>query len=306
MLWRDKDTLFSLLSLSFAVFVAIDYFCRTVPQGGTSDSPQAMEPISIQRLRAIQLDILDDVNRFCQEKGIRWSLCGGTLLGAVRHKGYIPWDDDIDLMMPRADFDRFAATYDSEKNELLDLRKADYTVEICLKVCRKGTRMVDLSLGRELWGINIDIFPIDGVPDDYPAFCRKILSERRTLAHICPFYKKVPARKAVWFAKYLLKRMFHPYFHDILYLKKEIDRLPAPYPPEDSRFAGVVLGSYGEKEVVPASVFRAMTQLPFEGRLLPAIRDYDTYLKAIYGDYMQLPPEYKRVTHHLYDAYADE
>ena len=264
-----------------------------------------MGPLSIQKLRAIQLDILDDVSHFCEQNAITWSLCGGTLLGAVRHEGYIPWDDDIDLMMPRADFDRFATTYNSEKNELLDLRKADYTVEICLKVCRKGTRMVDLSLGRALWGINIDIFPIDGVPDEYPAFCRRILEKRRTVAHICPFYKKVPSGKAIWYGKYLLKRVLHPYPHGILHLKREIDRLPASYPPESSRFAGVVLGSYGQKEIVPAAVFRDLTKLPFEGRMLPAIRDYDTYLKAIYGDFMQLPPEEKRVTHHLYDAYVD-
>ena len=265
-----------------------------------------MGPISIQDLRAIQLDILDDVSRFCKENGIAWSICGGTLLGAVRHQGYIPWDDDIDLMMPRADYDRFAAIYSSEKNTLLDLRKADYTVEVCLKVCRKGTRMVDLTLGRDLWGINIDIFPLDGVPDEYPAFCREILSKRQTVAHICPYYKKVPSRKAAWYAKYLLKRILHPYFHGILHLKQEIDRMPAAYPAESSRFAGIVLGSYGEKEIAPATVFRTLTQLPFEGRMLPAVRDYDTYLKASYGDYMQLPPEEERVTHHWYDAYVDE
>lgn len=264
-----------------------------------------MQPVSIQELRAIQLDILDDVSRFCEENGITWSLCGGTLLGAVRHQGYIPWDDDIDLMMPRADYERFAASYSSEKNELLDLRKADYTVEVCLKVCRKGTRMVDLALGRDLWGINIDVFPIDGVPDDYPAFCRRILAMRKTVAHICPFYKRVPSGKALWFGKYLLKRVLHPYFHGILRLKKDIDSLPASYPAESSRFAGIVLGSYGVKEVVPATAFRAWSRLPFEGRTLPAIKDYDTYLKGIYGDYMQLPPEEKRVSHHLYDAFVD-
>ena len=265
-----------------------------------------MQPVSIHTLRAIQLEILDDVSRFCEENGITWSICGGTLLGAVRHQGYIPWDDDIDLMMPRADYERFAATYSSEKNELLDLRKADYTVEIGLKVCRKGTRMLDLALKRNLWGINIDVFPLDGAPDDYPAFCRKILSMRKTVAHICPYYKRVPSGKALWYGKYLLKRMLHPYFHGILHLKKDIDRLPASYPVESSRFGGVVLGSYGEKEIAPAEVFRSWTKLPFEGRLLPAVRDYDTYLKTSYGDYMQLPPEEQRVTHHLYDAYVDE
>ena len=120
-----------------------------------------MRKVGLEEMKRIQLEILDDVDRFCRETGLRYSLCGGTLLGAVRHKGYIPWDDDIDILMPREDYETFIRTYRSDKNTVLDLRKEGTTVEVVVKVSRNGTWMTDQTLGRTLWGINIDIFPVD-------------------------------------------------------------------------------------------------------------------------------------------------
>jgi len=125
-----------------------------------------MRLVDLTELRTIQQEILDDVDRFCKDRGLHYSLGGGTLLGAVRHKGYIPWDDDIDINMPRTDYEAFASSFRSDQNEVIDLRYHPACREICLKVVRKGTRMVDVELGRCLWGINIDIFPIDGYPND--------------------------------------------------------------------------------------------------------------------------------------------
>ena len=264
-----------------------------------------MKKLSLEELKRIQLEILEDVHEFCTTNGISYSLCGGTLLGAVRHKGYIPWDDDIDLMMPRKDYERFVETYSSETNYLQDLRKDGNTVEIALKVCRKGTLMTDVTLGRSLWGVNIDIFPIDGVPSDAQSHCEKILSMRQTLARICPFYRVVRKHKLLWFIKYCLKRIIYPYKGDTIKLKNEIDELGASYSIDETNQGGVILGSYGIKEVVPSPVFSTVSSLSFEGKDYPAIKDYNTYLTSIYGDYMKLPPLEKQVSHHLYDAFAE-
>ena len=117
--------------------------------------------LTVEECKGIQLDILKSIDQFCREKQIRYSLGYGSLIGAIRHGGYIPWDDDIDLIMPRPDYDRFLSEYASEQNEVLDMETSGLCVETFAKVCRKGTLMVDRELKRSLWGVNVDIFPID-------------------------------------------------------------------------------------------------------------------------------------------------
>lgn len=262
--------------------------------------------IEFNELRTIQLAILDDFHRFCQENGIRYSLCGGTLLGAVRHQGYIPWDDDIDIMMPRQDYERFIRTYTSTENAVVDLRGIDTTREVFAKVCRKGTIMVDKIIGSAIWGVYIDLFAIDGAPQEYQAHCRSILKKRTLLERICPYYKHMDKNKMYWRAKYLVKRIIYPYPGNCIKLKREIDNEASRYDLESSPLGGVVLGCYGTKEIIPSSIFLHYKEILFEGRYYSSICDTDTYLSAIYGDYMQLPPKEKQVTHHLYDAFIVE
>ena len=257
-------------------------------------------------MKDIQLEILDDVDLFCRENRLRYSLCGGTLLGAVRHHGYIPWDDDIDIFMPRWDYEQFVQTYRSECNEVLDLRKVDTVVEMGVKICRKGTTMKDHLLGRASWGVNIDIFPVDGIPDEYGPHCDEILLLREKLGQICPFYRVVGKRKWFWFVKYVLKRIIYFYPGTIIDLKRRIDQLASRYPLETMNLGAVILGCYGKKEVIRKEAFLEHVSLPFEDRNYQAIKDYDQYLGALYGDYMQLPPKEKRVSHHLYDSYIEE
>ena len=264
-----------------------------------------MEKITSERLKQIQLSILDDIHSFCTENGLNYSLCGGTLLGAVRHKGYIPWDDDIDLMMPREDYERFIRTYTSDENYLLDLRESDVTVELCVKVCRKNTSLVDKTLKRNLWGVNVDIFPIDGAPDNFAPFCEDILWDRNTLSHICPFYKVVSRKKLKWLAKYFIKRVLFPYSGNVVQLKYAIHEKASATGLGNDGLGGVILGSYGDREVVPSCVFADYTLYEFEGKQYRGIRDSHAYLSAIYGDYMKLPPPEKRISHHLYDAFED-
>ena len=184
-----------------------------------------MRKVDKGELKRIQLEILDDIHAFCESSGIGYSISFGTLIGALRHGGYIPWDDDIDLMMERDDYERFIRTFRSDKCEVLELRKVDWCNELFVKVVRKGTMMKDTVFGRELWGINIDIFPMDMFPADAEhTVCDEIRRKRELLAAIAPYYKTFPRglNRTRWHLKYIAKRIAKPYFHSILHLKAGI------------------------------------------------------------------------------------
>ncbi len=264
-----------------------------------------MRKIELKELKSIQLEILDDVDSFCRANDLRYSLCGGTLLGAVRHKGYIPWDDDIDILMPRKDYEIFLQTFRSEKNAVIDLRRSDYCREMFAKVERKGTKMVEIGLKRAMWGVNIDIFPVDFCPDGYERFYAGIEKKYDLLAAICPYYKTIPSGKTLWFIKYLCKRTVNFYPHSVQHLKDELDRAASRHSSSSCNFAGVLMGGYGLREIMPKDVFEKYIDIQFEGKSCKAVAGYDTYLTHLYHDYMQLPPKEQQVTHHLYDSYID-
>ena len=264
-----------------------------------------MREINIEELKKIQLEILDDIHKFCIQEGLTYSLAYGTLLGAIRHHGYIPWDDDIDIMMPRLDYEKFIKLYKSNTNEILDLRKSDTTIEMFLKVCRKGSIMIDTTLKRSLWGINIDVFPIDGIPDDGGEHCGHIVYLRNQLPKICPFYKTIPRHRLFWFCKYILKRVIHNNYTNILTQKKMINALALEYDLSKTKQCGCLL-TEDSIEIISSKLFANFQNVLFEGKMYQSIANYDSYLTAIYGDYMLLPPVEKRITHHMYRTYITE
>ena len=264
-----------------------------------------MRSLSIQEMRCIQIEILDDVDRFCRKNGIRYSLCGGSLLGAIRHRGYIPWDDDIDIMMPRLDYDRFILLYESKDNYVLDFSNEEGYCETFVKICRKDTLVVDGLLNRAGFGVNIDLFPIDGAPLKNPdRHVDDILMYKTKIAKYCPYYKRMTTRRGVWLVKYIAKRLLNVKFTPILRLKSELCDALRKSHFEDSPLAGVISGSYGHREVMDKSIFLSYTEILFEGKLYFSIARYEEYLASIYGDYMALPPIEERKNPHNYNAFV--
>ena len=262
--------------------------------------------IDSEESKRIQLEILDGIDRFCMQRGLRYSLAYGTLIGAVRHKGFIPWDDDIDLMMPRPDYDRFRKEFQVEGLYLVDLAERDDCVETFVKVCKAGTVMVDLNFGRELWGVNVDVFPVDGAPADGLAGHYAALDRiREKCFQICPYYKSVKKGRFPLMLKYALKRVRYFYPGSFKSLKKKLVDGQKALPYETSETVGVYYAAEKTKTFLPKQVYDEIGTILFEGREYPALKAFDAYLTKLYGNYMQLPPEEKRVSHHAYDSYIE-
>ncbi len=261
----------------------------------------------MKECKRIQLEILDEIDAFCKKHGLKYSLAYGTLIGAVRHKGYIPWDDDIDIIMPRPDYEKFIGSFNSNDNFVQNLSDSNVCIEIFTKVSRKGTIMRDRQYGRELWGVNVDIFPIDGAPeDDLDSHYEELLSLYSWVSRLCPFYKVVGSGSTIWFIKYLLKRLKYPHLGNCRSIKKEIHNRLLEHSFTNSPLAGAYFGDDGIREFMPRVWFQDFTTLKFEGKDYFAITNYDAYLRRLFENYMELPPEEKRCSHHLYDSFIEE
>ncbi|MCR4651238.1 MAG: LicD family protein [Lachnospiraceae bacterium] len=250
----------------------------------------------LRRMQLIQTDILKELDRVCRKNGISYILDGGTLLGAIRHKGFIPWDDDIDVRMLRRDYERFRQVADRE------LSGGVFYQDHCndkgypwlySKLRMAGTRAV--RLGQEKIpmrdGVFIDIFPCDGVPNDdteYRKKCRKAKLIRKSL------YARVARYTAESFIARLGWRMVALIPKAWIY--GAADRLVSRLNSQDHDRVGCI-GWHEEIDVkgLKKSWFTDLTEVEFEGGMYPAPRDWDGYLKYSYGDdYMTPPPEDKR------------
>ncbi|MDI9550374.1 MAG: LicD family protein [Bacteroidales bacterium] len=268
-----------------------------------------MHPIDRRQIQLTLLEILKDVDAFCRASGIRYSLAYGTLLGAVRHKGFIPWDDDIDLLMPRPDFERFLATYGKEPGAryqcLFNARgKKINFVNFFAKVHDTKTLSIESRMRKShRFGLSIDLFPVDGKPDDRKALLRhekrlghcahQILLKQRPFFPLS-FHNPLPA-------------MIEAHLHSLDGLLRRCMKLMKEYDFSTSRLCGSApIGSNGLKEVYERELFEEYIELEFEGCRFLAFSRWDEYLRQQFGDYMQLPPENQRKSHGLTVYLLDE
>ena len=262
-----------------------------------------MREIKLEELKKIQIEILDEVHHFCEENRITYFLSSGTLLGAVRHKGYIPWDDDIDIYIPRRDYERFLKIYKGSTTRIRSLYVDSKFPFAFAKVEKNGTVLIENADCNTEIGVNIDVFPLDGVPNN--------LQERRALFnHInsirhCMTLKSVSIdfKKRSFLKNTVLfigKIILAPF--SLHYLASMVDKAIDKNNDCSQYVCNIVLGN-GFNTCFSRDAIKDTIEVLFEGQYYKTMAGYDEYLHKTYGDYMQLPPVEKRVSHHSFSAY---
>lgn len=253
-----------------------------------------MKPIKdLKELKNIELEILKYVHKVCEENGLMYYLAGGTLLGAVRHKGFIPWDDDIDLVMPRKDYEKLVGIINSDKTYYkMICRDSDKNyLGVFGRVIDTRTKIKfkrSISESKEL-GVFIDIFPMDGVGSNHQKAVRRMENMGKLYRIFLWFRREAKnnacnrfiCAKAAAFLEFLAKR----------------------YSFEESKYVAKVINAKASQELLERAWFQRRVLLEFEGEKFYGPEGYRFHLKCMYGDYMKLPPASQQRRLHFFQAW---
>ena len=267
-----------------------------------------MKELSLDEIKEFELKILVEFDRYCRENGLKYSLAEGTLIGAVRHKGFIPWDDDIDVLMPREDFEKFLNSFQSNSYSIIKAPEDKYWPYSFIRLSDNGTiiKYDEFNDNNTYYsgGIWMDILPIDNFPDDD----LKLKQTERKLFVLFKIYRAYRRNgflhssgifnNAAWLFTKIVSFLVPPKL-----LIKKVEQLMKSYNKMDTKRSGTWACYWHSPWQYPSHCFADYDNIAFEGKTFMAIHDYDTYLKCQYGDYMKLPPIEKRIATHGYKAY---
>lgn len=260
-----------------------------------------MAELSIREIQLSCFDVMKAFDAFCRANQLTYFLSGGTLLGAVRHKGFIPWDDDVDLMMPRADYQRMLTIPFPDANYgFFSLEAMPEYSRAWVRMTDKRTRLANTTrFTGDTMATYIDIFPIDGIPAGKWA-TRWYFARIRILDALCKCAKRNFLSPGERFSG--LKKVLRVLLAPIGAHRFAVwmNRVARRYPFEGSAYRGVTMVThYGAREKMPAEVFDHAVDVEFEGVKMPAPVGYDTYLTNLYGDYMTPPPAHRQMSDHM-------
>ena len=261
-----------------------------------------------QEVHSLLVEMLRSFAEYCEKYGLRYYLVGGTLLGAVRHQGFIPWDDDIDVGMPREDYERFLSLVEkepiSDEYKIISAREGTLPlpfaemIHINTRLERPTSAYLE-EKSRQLY-LFLDIFPQDGWPEsigEAKSLVRKakwkrflILQSRATIGAGTNLVRKISKIPFILWGRFLGTNR----------ICISLDRFAQKWKFDESKYVGAITyGIYGLGERCLREEVVDFKQVEFEGTRFYAPGCWDSYLRAIFGNYMDLPPVEKRVSHSL-------
>lgn len=265
--------------------------------------------VEIERMKRIQLEMLDELDRICRKHKILYHLAMGTLLGAVRHAGYIPWDDDIDVVMSRSDYefflriaadelgeDYFVQNHRTEKNYHLTFTKIRRNQTVALEAVSKN---IDIH-----HGIYIDIFPLDPIPSSKPLKAL-LVSSVWILHNMLALKIKERVLRSRNNALKLLKVIVHYGLYPVSnhFINGTLSYVLSGFNKADSKFYTIFLEpdlKLYKKFRLPIDKYTDVVEVKFEDRVFFAPKDYHEILQGVYGDYLTHPPVEQQKSHHIF------
>lgn len=267
--------------------------------------------LNIDEIHAVTLEILKKIDELAAEQDLTYYMAYGSLIGVVRHQGFIPWDDDLDIMMKRADYERFLEYCMVHENELypyrlLSNRNNPNYPHMIARFC--DTRY-PVEVENEIqcgMSVFVDIYPLDGMGNDIKQLEKTITRSRRLVDmnfwvtrqkfEVPKKWYRIPDK----FVRYCYSKM-----KGKSYIQNELEKIGHMYPYEESRYIGVI--TWGS-DMMPfeKECFASTIRMPFETLEVPVPVDYKKVLEKAYGNYMELPPLEKRCGQHNYHAYQRE
>lgn len=277
-----------------------------------------MEKLDLKELQKIELDILIYLDKICKENNIKYYLASGTLLGAVKYKGFIPWDDDIDVILLRSDYLKLIDILRRENNryKILSIyNRKDYYYPFAKLVDTKTTLTENAKKIKDL-GVYIDIVPMDGYKSEN---IEKEIYDLRIIRNLMVrrFRIKKCIRDNFDYMKFNMAEIKHKKIKDIIYLLVDYITLPLGYnfftklydkkissnDINNSKYIGVRTGNFGVKEAFLKKDIIKQDLFEFEGYKFTSFKNYELYLTNKFGDYKKEPKEEQKKTHHQYEAY---
>ncbi|MBP3367705.1 MAG: LicD family protein [Treponema sp.] len=265
--------------------------------------------MEIRTLQLEELKILKETIKICEQHNLSYFVLGGTFLGAVRHKGFIPWDDDIDIGMPRNDYEQFISFAQTElpsSYEIKNFYTDDKAKNYCTKLIDRNISILRTdSLCSEKQNLWIDIFPLDGMPNNF--FVRKLhmvnLLFHRLLLQYSKINSGVNIKKKRNFIEFILIKCGFLISKVISFDTKKclikIDWLLKKYDYSKSKYIVNFMGAYKFKEMFPRSYYETPALYDFEDIKVFGSSEYDKILTQMYGSYMNPPEENQRFSHSI-------